>query len=102
MCFLINALKALSPKRKFLTFPNVFLKNSKHKIYLDLKKQGIDVLYDDRDERIGVKFGDADLIGVPKRIIVGRDAKDNKVEFSYRNSSDKEIIDANDILKKLS
>lgn len=72
------------------------------KIYSNLKEHSIDVLYDDRDERIGVKFGDADLIGIPKRIIVGRDAKDNKVEFSYRNSNNKEIIDVNNIINKLS
>ena len=71
-------------------------------IYSELISKGIDILYDDRDERIGVKFGDADLIGVPKRIIVGRDAKDKKVEISYRSNDNKEIIDVKDIINKLS
>ena len=43
-------------------------------IYEEMQKNNIDVLFDDRDERAGVKFKDADLIGIPFRIIVGRDA----------------------------
>ena len=43
-------------------------------LYDDLRKAGVEVLYDDRDARAGEKFADADLIGIPTRIIVGKDA----------------------------
>lgn len=54
------------------------------KIYAELKSKGIDVLIDDRNERAGVKFKDADLIGIPVRINIGKGASDNKVEFIKR------------------
>ena len=43
-------------------------------LYADLVKQGIDVLYDDRDVRAGEKFAESDLLGMPKRIVVGKEA----------------------------
>ena len=54
------------------------------KLYDELTKSGVDVLYDDRDERAGVKFKDADLIGIPIRITVGRKVKDGVVEIVTR------------------
>ena len=62
------------------------------KLYEDLKAAGIEVLYDDRDERVGVKFKDSELIGIPLRITVGKLAGENKVEFKERNADDKEVI----------
>jgi len=53
-----------------------------------LTAKGVDVLLDDRNERAGVKFNDADLIGIPVRVTIGRKAKDGIVEFKYRNSED--------------
>jgi len=53
-------------------------------IYENLKKSGLDVLLDDRNERAGVKFKDADLIGIPVRINVGKGASDGIVEFVIR------------------
>jgi prolyl-tRNA synthetase len=54
-------------------------------IYEQLKKEKIDVLMDDRNEQVGVKFKDADLIGVPVRITVGsKGIKENKVEIKAR------------------
>ena len=50
-------------------------------IYRDFKKNKIDVLLDDRDERAGVKFKDADLIGIPFQIIIGRDSINEEVEY---------------------
>lgn len=69
------------------------------KLYTDLKNNGFDVLYDDRDERPGVKFGDADLLGIPKRIIVGRDAINGNIEIKYRNTGESEVISSNDLFK---
>jgi len=59
-------------------------------IYETLKDKGIDVVLDDRDERAGVKFKDADLIGFPYRITVGKGIAQGLVEFKKRN--DKEIL----------
>ena len=61
------------------------------KLYNDLTKKGIEVIYDNRDERPGVKFKDMDLIGIPLRITVGRKIADKKVEFKKR--TDKEAVD---------
>ncbi|WP_027308464.1 proline--tRNA ligase [Caloramator sp. ALD01] len=60
-------------------------------IYNKLNDMGVETLIDDRDERAGVKFNDADLIGIPIRITVGKKIKDGIVEFKLRNSS--EVID---------
>ena len=57
-------------------------------IYETLRKSGIEVLIDDRNERAGVKFKDADLLGFPVRITVGKFAKDGIVEFKLRNSDE--------------
>ncbi len=54
-------------------------------IYADLQALGIDVLLDDRDERPGVKFNDAELIGVPYRITIGpRSLAEGEAEFQVR------------------
>ncbi|AKN33001.1 prolyl-tRNA synthetase [Clostridium carboxidivorans P7] len=70
-------------------------------IYNKLKSLGIDVLLDDRDERAGVKFKDADLIGAPIRITVGKRISDGKVEFKLRNNDNVEDIDIDDIEEKV-
>ena len=49
-------------------------------IAADLAKAGVDVLLDDRDERAGVKFKDAELIGVPYRVNIGKKLAEGKVE----------------------
>ena len=55
-------------------------------LYAELQAAGVDVLLDDRKERAGVKFKDADLIGIPWRIVVGRDASEGTVELVCRSS----------------
>jgi len=72
------------------------------KIYDDLQNQGIEVLYDDRDERAGVKFADADLIGIPYFIVVGsRGLKDNSVELKTRKTGTVDKIPLDSILPTL-
>ena len=66
-------------------------------LYQYLMDKGYDVLFDDRDARAGIKFKDSDLIGIPKRIVVGRKAKDNMIEFKMRNSSEVEEISVSEI-----
>ena len=59
-----------------------------------LEEAGFDVLLDDRDERPGVKFADADLIGIPHRIVVGeRNLKSAQVEYRRRADTDSVLID---------
>ncbi len=67
-------------------------------IYSTLRENGIEVLLDDRFERAGVKFKDADLIGIPFRIIVGKDATEGKVEFVNRYKDEKQLVNKSDIL----
>ena len=53
-------------------------------LYAGLKAQGVDALLDDREERLGVKFKDVDLIGIPIQVIVGKSLADGKVEVGLR------------------
>ncbi len=56
-----------------------------NRLYADLQAAGVDVLMDDRDARAGVKFNDADLIGIPLRIVIGpRGLKDGRLEVKWR------------------
>lgn len=61
-------------------------------IYKTLGDAGVEVLLDDRKERPGVKFKDADLLGIPVRITVGKLASEGKVEYKLRRDADKEEI----------
>ncbi len=54
-------------------------------LYQELKRRNVEVLLDDRNERAGVKFKDADLIGIPIRVNVGRKAAEGLVEFKLRH-----------------
>jgi prolyl-tRNA synthetase len=69
-------------------------------IYQDLKASCVEVLLDDREERPGVKFKDADLLGIPIRITVGRGAPDGIVEFKRRVDLEKEELSVDDALKR--
>ena len=71
-------------------------------IAMDLEAKGLEVLLDDRrDASAGVKFKDAELIGVPKIIIVGKSLVDGKVEIRDRKSSDKVEVALADVVKTL-
>ena len=59
------------------------------RIYSELGKAGVEVILDDRKERPGVKFKDADLIGIPIRITVGRGAADGIIEYKMRRDADR-------------
>ena len=69
-------------------------------IYEDFKKNNIDVLLDDRDDRAGVKFKDADLIGIPFQVTIGRDSINKEVEFSCRANKTKIKISSKNLLEK--
>ena len=70
-------------------------------LYADLQAAGVDALLDDRSERAGVKFKDADLLGIPWRVVVGRGAADGQVELVQRAGSRKQDLAAADLLGQL-
>ena len=66
--------------------------NAADHVYEQLTTQSIEVLYDDRDERPGVKFADADLIGIPYRITIGeRGLSQNSIEFQHQRTTKVEL-----------
>ncbi len=72
------------------------------KLYAEFTAQGVEVLFDDRDERPGVKFKDADLIGLPLRLTVGeRSLKNGGVELKPRNSKESVIVPVDDVVEKV-
>ena len=75
--------------------------NLSKEIYQELMKIGLDVVLDDRDERPGVKFKDADLIGFPIRITVGKKAVESIVEYKERDKERIEEVEVNEIVNKV-
>lgn len=75
--------------------------NRAEKIYEDLKTRGVDVLLDDRNERVGVKFKDADLIGIPIRVTVGKKVVEEIVEFKLRKNQDIEEVNIEDVVGRI-
>ena len=71
------------------------------KIYNKLLEEKVEVLYDDRIERPGVKFNDADLIGLPIQIIVGRKADEGIVEIKVRKTGEREEVLIENLYTKL-
>lgn len=69
-------------------------------IYQELTGSGIEVLLDDRDERAGVKFKDADLVGAPYRIVVGRGASSGEIEFTALDKN-KENLQAVEVVQHI-
>ncbi len=70
-------------------------------LYDGLIAQGIDVLLDDRKERPGVKFKDADLLGIPLRIVVGKRLKEkDEVEIKNRATGETISVKKNEAVKK--
>ena len=95
---------AISPFEVIITIANMQDENQKNvgeKLYEKLSTLKIDVLIDDRDERAGIKFKDADLIGIPWRVVVGRDASAGKVELFQRSKRETNLIDIEQAIKEL-
>ena len=70
-------------------------------LYNELYKLGIEVILDDRDERVGVKFNDMDLIGIPIRVTVGKKITDGIVEFKKRNEESSEDCKLDSVVEKI-
>jgi prolyl-tRNA synthetase len=77
------------------------LREAAQKIYDDCVAAGIDALYDDRDERPGVKFKDADLIGVPYRVTVGKKLAQGAVEMTVRSSRASRDVPVADVVSEI-
>ena len=76
--------------------------NQAMKIYQELRSDGIEVAIDDRDERAGVKFADADLLGVPTQVIVGkRGLEQKKLEITSRSTGEKREVKIDEIVNHL-
>ncbi|SDJ71738.1 proline--tRNA ligase [Sediminibacillus albus] len=71
------------------------------KLYHSLSQAGIEVLFDDRKERAGVKFADSDLIGIPLRITVGKRAEEGIVEVKHRTGADKTELHESELLEQI-
>jgi prolyl-tRNA synthetase len=71
-------------------------------LYKTLQTAGIEVLYDDRDVRAGAKFADADLLGIPHRVVVSaKTLEQGKIEYKKRTDQDSSMISEDELLKKL-
>lgn len=71
-------------------------------LYRELMERGIEVVYDDRDERPGAKFADAELLGIPFRVTVSdRLIEQDMYEFTSRTSTESELLTKDALLAKL-
>ncbi len=92
---------AIAPYQVVITVPNITDSQQRQvaeNLYEGLLSLGLDVLLDDRDERAGVKFKDADLIGIPYRIVTGRSLKEGKVEIVKRVDQSSEDISLTEVV----
>jgi prolyl-tRNA synthetase len=77
-------------------------KNEAEKIYDELRKENIEVLFDDRNESAGVKFNDADLIGIPLRVVVSeRSMKNGNAELKLRAEKDSRLVPLTDVMDEI-
>ncbi|MBD2543455.1 proline--tRNA ligase [Planktothricoides raciborskii] len=86
---------AIAPYHAIITIPNINDAEQvevAEKLYSDLNAAGVETLLDDRSERAGVKFKDADLIGIPYRIVPGRSLKNGKLEVVKRATHESQEI----------
>ena len=84
-----------------LQMQDAAVRDTAETLYGELTRAGVEVLLDDRDERAGVKFKDADLIGLPLRIAVGKKGlAEGKVEWKPRGSSQVELVPLAEVVTK--
>jgi prolyl-tRNA synthetase len=86
---------AIAPYHVIICVPNISDEQQMsvaENLYTELNSMGIETILDDRDERAGVKFKDADLIGIPYRIVTGRSLQDGKVEVVQRATKESQNI----------
>ncbi|MER3493275.1 MAG: proline--tRNA ligase [Mastigocladus sp. ERB_26_2] len=95
---------AIAPYHAIVTIPNINDAQQveiAEQLYTELNQAGIETLLDDRNERAGVKFKDADLIGIPYRIVTGRAIANGKVEVVERKSRNSHEIPITEVVSTL-
>ena len=96
--------KSLTPFDVVVTITNMKqdeIRQAGEQLYSNLQQAGFDVLLDDRDERAGVKFKDADLIGIPYRITIGKKVIDGVVEFFDRKAKTSVDVKLTEVISTL-
>ena len=96
--------KSITPFDVVVTITNIKqddVRAAGEQLYTDLQRCGLDVLLDDRDERAGVKFKDADLIGIPYRITIGKKVGDGVVELYDRRAKQSEDVKITDVVQRV-
>ena len=96
--------KSITPFDVVVTITNMKqddLRTAGEKLYDELQRAGLEVLLDDRDERAGVKFKDADLIGIPYRITIGKKAADGLVELYDRRAKQSDDVKISDVVSRV-
>jgi prolyl-tRNA synthetase len=96
--------RSIAPFDVVVTITNIKqteLNNAGEQLYADLRAAGLEVLLDDRDERAGVKFKDADLIGIPYRITVGKKTSDGIVELFDRAAKESTDVKLDEVVARV-
>jgi prolyl-tRNA synthetase len=95
---------AIAPYHAIVVIPNISdadQVSAAERLYNELNQAGIETLLDDRDERAGVKFKDADLVGIPYRIVTGRSLQTGKVEVVKRATHESQEIAIEEVVPTL-
>ncbi|MBC7931760.1 MAG: proline--tRNA ligase, partial [Rubrivivax sp.] len=96
--------RAIAPFDVVVTVTNVKQKeitDAGERLYEELKRGGLEVIIDDRDERAGVKFKDADLVGIPFRVTVGKKIAEGKVELFNRATKQSEDVSIDEVVAQV-
>lgn len=96
--------RSIAPFDAVVTITNIKqaeLREAGERLYADLQRAGLEVLLDDRDERAGVKFKDADLIGIPYRITIGKKIADDAVELFDRATKKSIDVSLSEIVERI-
>jgi prolyl-tRNA synthetase len=95
---------AIAPYHAIISIPNINDAQQMEvaeKLYVELNQAGVETLLDDRNERAGVKFKDADLIGIPFRIVTGKALANGKVEVVTRKTKEAQEIPIEEVVQTL-
>jgi len=95
---------AIAPYHAIVVIPNISdpaQVAAAEQLYADLNAAGVETLLDDRNERAGVKFKDADLVGIPYRIVTGRSLQQGKVEVVVRATHESQEVAIADVVATL-
>jgi prolyl-tRNA synthetase len=96
--------RAIAPFDVVVTVTNVKqaeMKEAGERLYEELRRAGLEVLLDDRDERAGVKFKDADLVGIPYRITVGKKIAGGAVELFDRATKETTEVGLDEVVRRV-